>query len=65
MSYICTTYQLKNKKDDKVLMEVSASSVERAMDYIYESMPEAYSPDYMITPKPLSTTPSIINELTS
>ena len=59
MSYISTTYQLKHKKDDKVLMEVSASSVERAMDYIFESMPEAYSPDYMITPKPLSVTPSI------
>lgn len=43
-------------------MEVSASSVERAMDYIYESMPEAYSSEYRVTPKPLSTTPSF-NEL--
>ena len=60
MLYTQTTYQL--KKDDEILMEVSASSVERAMDYIYESMPEAYSSEYRVTPKPLSTTPSF-NEL--
>lgn len=57
MSYSTTTYLL--KKDNEVLMEVSASSVERAMDYFYETMPEAYSSDYMVTPKPLCTTPSI------
>ena len=45
-------------------MESSASSVERAMDYFYETMPEAYSSEYTVTPKPLRPTPSI-SELTS
>ncbi|MDA9016631.1 hypothetical protein N9H63_01470 [bacterium] len=40
-------------------MEVSASCVERAQDYFYEEMPESYSSDYMVTPKPLSVTPSL------
>ena len=57
MSYTYSTYQL--KKGDKVLMEVSASCVERAQDYFYEEMPEAYSSDYMVTPKPLSVTSSL------
>lgn len=57
MSYSTTTYQL--KKGDKVLMEVNASSVERAMDYIYDEMPETYSKEYVVTPKPLSVTPSL------
>jgi len=57
MLYIQSTYQL--KKDGKVLMEVSASCVERAQDYFYEEMPESYSSDYMITPKPLTVTPSL------
>ena len=57
MSYSTTTYQL--KKGDEVLMEVNASSVERAMDYIYDEMPETYSKEYVVTPKPLSVTPSL------
>lgn len=57
MLYTQSTYQL--KKGDKVLMEVSASCVERAQDYFYEEMPESYSSDYMITPKPLTVTPSL------
>ena len=57
MSYSTTTYQL--KKGDEVLMEVNASSVERAMDYIYSEMPETYSKEYVVTPKPLSVTPSL------
>ena len=57
MSY--TIYQLKQKDNDALLMEVTASSVERAQDYFYEEMPEAYSSDYMVTPKPLSVTPSL------
>ena len=57
MSYSTTTYQL--KKGDEVLMEVNASSVERAMDYIYSEMPETYSKGYVVTPKPLSVTPSL------
>jgi hypothetical protein len=57
VSYSTTTYQL--KKGDEVLMEVNASSVERAMDYIYYEMPETYSKEYVVTPKPLSVTPSL------
>ena len=57
MSY--TIYQLKQKDNDALLMEVTASSVERAQDYFYEEMPETYSSDYMVTPKPLSVTPSL------
>jgi len=57
MLYTQSTYQL--KKGDKVLMEVSASCVERAQDYFYEEIPESYSSDYMITPKPLTVTPSL------
>jgi len=57
MLYTQSTYQL--KKGDKVLMEVSASCVEKAQDYFYEEMPEAYSSDYVVTPKPLTVTPSL------
>ena len=48
-----TTYQL--LKDDKVLMEVTATCVERAQDYFYDEMPESYSVGYTITPKPIKT----------
>jgi len=48
-----TTYQL--KKGDVVLMEVTATCVERAQDFFYETMPESYNTGYMITPKPIKT----------
>ena len=51
MSY--TIYQLKQKDNDALLMEVTASSVERAQDYFYDHIPEAYSSDFIVTPKPL------------
>lgn len=40
-----TVYQLvKTKKDktEKVVLETSASSIERAMDYFYHQKPKAY-----------------------
>jgi len=46
-----TTYQL--LKDNKVLMEVTATCVERAQDFFYDEMPESYNPGYMVTPKPI------------
>jgi hypothetical protein len=49
-----TVYQLKQKDNDTLLMEVTASSVERAQDYFYEQIPESYSPNFIVTPKPRS-----------
>lgn len=59
-----TTYQLikiKNDNTEKVVLETSASSIERAMDYFYHQKPKAYySPKYKISIKrskfPLFTT---------
>lgn len=45
------TYVL--SKDGKPIMEVTASSVERAQDFFYETMPESYHIDYSIAPKPI------------
>lgn len=47
------TYVL--SKNGKPIMEVTASSVERAQDYFYYEMPEAYHIDYSISPKPIKT----------
>jgi|SaaInl6LU_22_DNA_1037377.scaffolds.fasta_scaffold09310_3 hypothetical protein len=51
-----TTYQLikiKSDKTEKVVLETSASSVERAMDYFYLQKPKSYrSEKYRIGIKP-------------
>tara|TARA_R110000772_G_scaffold197323_1_gene308103 strand:- start:304 stop:480 length:177 start_codon:yes stop_codon:yes gene_type:complete len=47
------TYVL--SKEGKVIMEVTATSVERAQDYFYDTMPESYSFGYMVYPKPIET----------
>lgn len=49
MSY--SVYQLKDKRNDDLVMEVTASSVERAQDYFYDRIPEAYSSDFIVTLK--------------
>ena len=50
-----TTYQLikiKSDNTEKVVLETSASSIEKAMDYFYYQKPKAYySPKYRISIK--------------
>ncbi len=54
-NYLSTTYVL--SKNGSVIMETTATCVERAQDIFYEVLPESYSPEYQITVKPI-TTPS-------
>lgn len=42
-------------KNGTVIMETTATCVERAQDYFYNELPESYSSDYQITIKPMST----------
>lgn len=48
-------------KNGTVIMETTATCVERAQDYFYDEMPESYSPDYQITLKP-AVTPMVKKE---
>lgn len=48
-------------KNGTVIMETTATSVERAQDYFYDEFPESYSTDYHIMIKP-EATPTVKKE---
>ena len=52
---IAVTQPMYCVKNGTVIMETTATCVERAQDYFYDEIPESYSSDYQITIKPMVT----------